>query len=289
MSQADFDASRSFAHSAAANDGNYNAFFDNCVDFASDTLTAANVYIPKTDLTVPDTFLDNFVEVVQFVKDTYWSMRDFLLGEDNYERWEDLHAVWEELLNGYMISEDYDEVMPALDDYTTNSIYSPIAIDLNGDGISTIALSDSNVHFDIRGEGITNNIGWINPEDAFLCLDVNQDGIINDVNELFGGQYRGDGFAKLATLDSNQDGLITSSDALFEELLLWTDKNSDGVTDDGELMSLATAKVSNLSLNYNRNGWSDKGNYFGEISSAEVDGVQNIMADIYFKFDSIIA
>jgi hypothetical protein len=84
----------------------------------------------------------------------------------------------------------------------------------------------------------------------FLALDKNNDGKINDYTELFGKEEGiSNGFEKLQGLDQNQDNRIDNSDKVFKKLLLWQDKNSDGLVSKGELMKLSS-KVKALGLNY---------------------------------------
>jgi len=91
----------------------------------------------------------------------------------------------------------------------------------------------------------------------FLALDQNEDGLINDVSELFGDQATSkNGFTALAYHDSNKDNVIDAKDPVFHHLILWRALNGDGVSQDGghgrELYSLADLKVKSISLNYNR-------------------------------------
>lgn len=87
----------------------------------------------------------------------------------------------------------------------------------------------------------------------FLALDKDQDGQITSGNELFGNNLdpENNGFKALAKLDSNNDGVINSLDEEFFSLLLWKDKNADGVSQPEELSKLASHKVEFLSLRYN--------------------------------------
>ncbi|MCB0417538.1 MAG: hypothetical protein H6617_08835 [Bdellovibrionaceae bacterium] len=87
----------------------------------------------------------------------------------------------------------------------------------------------------------------------FLALDRNKDGRINDGYELFGNFEDANGFETLRELDSNKDGLIDEKDERFSELLLWQDKNSNGISEKSELFSIKDKKVRNISLNYNSN------------------------------------
>ncbi|MDE5873313.1 MAG: hypothetical protein K2H07_05305, partial [Lachnospiraceae bacterium] len=49
--------------------------------------------------------------------------------------------------------------------------------------------------------------------------------------------------------DQNGDGVIDATDEIFANLRVWQDKNSNGVTDEGELHTLADLGISSISLN----------------------------------------
>ena len=112
----------------------------------------------------------------------------------------------------------------------------PLAIDLDGSGDIEELPADS-VYFDIDGDGTEESVSWISGADGFLARDLNGNGEIDDINELFGAS--GDGFADLAALDDNGDGIIDAQDAAYNDLLVWQDRNEDGITQADELLSVA--------------------------------------------------
>ena len=161
---------------------------------------------------------------------------------------------------------------------------SPIAFDLNGDGVQTVSI-DQGVQFDMLIAGYKVSTGWLSGEDAFLATDDNGNGIIDDRSELFGGAV-GEGFAELASFDSNGDSLVNELDDGFSDLLLWQDANENGLTDSGELISLETAGITNLATDYVDVFSTDaQGNIHGEYSSAQLDGNSIDMVDVYFQVD----
>ena len=165
---------------------------------------------------------------------------------------------------------------------------TPIVIDLDGNGIQTIARSDAGGTFDLFGTGVAVASGWISGGDGFLAVDVDGNGIINSSAELFGGTGKGAGFAKLGAYDSNGDGMVSMLDADFANLLVWQDANGNHQTDAGELMTLAQAGVSSLSLSLaDQNFYADtQGNVHGETSSATLANGESVtMTDVYFSVD----
>jgi Calx-beta domain len=170
-----------------------------------------------------------------------------------------------------------------INDKSNYIFVSPIAIDLNGDGVKTVSI-DAGVTFDLLNTGNAVNVGWLSGEDGFLAIDKNHNGTIDDRSELFGGSV-GEGFAQLASFDSNGDGQVNSQDSLFGDLAIWQDANVNGKTEAGELKSLAAASIASLNVAYSQQSIADaNGNILGEKSTALNSNGQALeMVDVYFR------
>ena len=164
----------------------------------------------------------------------------------------------------------------------------PIVIDLDGNGIQTISRENANGTFDLFGTGVAVSSGWLSSGDAFLAIDANGNGVIDGINELFGGNGAGQGFAKLASFDSNGDGVVDAGDAAFASLSVWRDANSNQQTDAGELMSLSEAGVASMAVSYFAlPAVDEQGNLHLERSTATLaDGSSVDMTDVYFNVDA---
>jgi hypothetical protein len=169
-------------------------------------------------------------------------------------------------------------------------LYSPIVLDLNGDGITTLGLS-AGVNFDLRADGTKVNTGWVGGGDGLLALDRNGDGVINDGSELFGnatslngGGKAGNGYQALAELDSNGDGVVDAKDGAYADLRVWVDGNADGVSQQDELKSLTDLGITKLSLNGKTDVSVQNGNFIGITSTYETaDGASHAAADVWFS------
>ncbi|MCC2973648.1 SdrD B-like domain-containing protein [Massilia sp. IC2-476] len=173
-------------------------------------------------------------------------------------------------------------------DMSWDAAITPIVIDLNGDGVQTVARASSDASFDLLGNGRAIASGWLSGEDGFLAVDANGNGTIDGIAELFGGAARGAGFSQLAAYDSNRDGVVDAQDAAFGDLRIWRDANGSHSTDAGELMTLAQAGVVSLKVSYVELPFVDaQGNLHLERSSATLaSGAVADMTDVYFAIDA---
>ncbi|MEW2918033.1 calcium-binding protein [Ruegeria sp. ANG10] len=168
---------------------------------------------------------------------------------------------------------------------------SPLVIDLDGDGIELTALYDTQTFFDLNIDGFAELTGWVQPDDGLLALDVNGNGAIDDNSELFGNATGFDnGFLQLAELDSNGDGVIDANDDQFSELNVWRDLDQDGVSDDGELQSLAETGIVSIDLNSEEVNETNQDHLVSDRSTVEFsDGTSGIIEDIHFQNDPSIS
>lgn len=160
----------------------------------------------------------------------------------------------------------------------------PIILDLEQDGFH-LSAPDPSVRFDIDADGILDEIAWTKAgeDDAFLCLDRNSNGIIDDGSDLFGystlllsGERAIIGYRALADLDAlqsggNADGKVDTSDSKFRDLCVWVDQNRNGVSEAQEMSTLDQAGVVSLEYAFRTTRLRDSsGNFYRYVSRARM-------------------
>lgn len=139
----------------------------------------------------------------------------------------------------------------------------PLIVDLGGDGIE-LGIGGDFVEFDMLGNGNKIRMQWVKSggNEAFLALDLNNNGVIDNGLELFGNGtlllnennlIAPNGFLALGQYDNentggNNDGKITEKDLIWSELVFWTDINADGISTPDEMQKVETFGISSFKI-----------------------------------------
>jgi hypothetical protein len=160
--------------------------------------------------------------------------------------------------------------------FTSADSPTPVLLSLGDKKKFQLTSAANGVSFDIDNNGTKEQISWTaaSTDDAFLVLDRNANGTVDNGSELFGdftpqpASTTKNGFLALAEYDKvanggNADGQIDSHDAVYANLRLWTDTNHNGISEPAELSTLAAKQVLGIELKYHVEGKHDKfGNRF---------------------------
>jgi hypothetical protein len=174
---------------------------------------------------------------------------------------------------------------------------SPILIDINGDGYALTNTADG-VRFDLNANSTRDPISWTatGSDDAWLALDRNGNGVIDNGQELFGEftpqppSIIKNGFLALKQFDSNGDYWSNEADPMFPELRLWQDTNHNGVSEPKEIRTLSDFGLKSISLNFQASEHVDQyGNQFRYKARVRGENMGEWAWDVYLVSDDAFA
>ncbi len=168
----------------------------------------------------------------------------------------------------------------------------PIALDLDGDGVELTSVLDSKAWFDITGDGTMHQTGWVGADDGLLVFDEDGDGKIAAAREIaFADRTEAndtDLEALRSEFDSNNDDKLDASDIEFGKFYIWQDKDSDGKSDDGELLALTQAGIASIDLVGSKiDSYVIDGNKINAFTTyTRTDGTVGMGADVALAYDN---
>ena len=170
---------------------------------------------------------------------------------------------------------------------------APVAIDLDGDGVEYLSL-EQGVAFEDQASGETTNTAWVAPDDGLLVIDANDSGTVDTTSEYVFTEWSDDAQTDLEAIaevfDTNQDGVLDAQDERFDQFAIWQDKDSDGITDEGELVPLTDLGVESIDLTYREDSESridGDGDVavHGQVNVHYEDGTTSTAEDVSFAIE----
>ncbi|NKC14788.1 MAG: hypothetical protein GKR94_22155 [Gammaproteobacteria bacterium] len=170
----------------------------------------------------------------------------------------------------------------------------PVIVDMDDDGIELTKLDESTTNFDFDDDGYLERTAWTTGDDGLLVFDLNNDDQVTESKEIAFAKWTDEDDTDLEALasefDTHQDKVLDERDAGWHEFKLWQDRDSDGVVDDGEMVTLDEAGIRSIGLQ-TREGTGkvlDDGTVIhGLVDVQKADGSITDGADVAFAYNSL--
>ena len=132
---------------------------------------------------------------------------------------------------------------------------TPIVIPMR-DNLNAHDLQDreAQVAFDADGTGQRNGWTWITRDAGWLVYDPHRTGKVTSALQLFGGvtfwMFWENGYNALISLDDDRDGILSGKE--LDGIAIWNDRNVNGVSEPGDIKTLAELGIVAISCRYIR-------------------------------------
>ena len=106
--------------------------------------------------------------------------------------------------------------------------------------------------FDADGSGLPRQWTWIHPTAGWLVHDPERKGQITSALQWFGNVtfwlFWANGYEALSALDDDDSGALTGEE--LRDLAIWHDRNTNGISEPGEVRPLSDHGIVGLSCRY---------------------------------------
>jgi hypothetical protein len=180
---------------------------------------------------------------------------------------------------------------------------SPLIVDTARDGYRLTSV-ENGVQFDLNADGVMEQVAWTkrDSDDAFLAMDRNGNGRIDNGAELFGNHTpviptdptatTPNGFEALKFIETHPFGpserneIIDAHDAAYARLVLWRDTNHNGLSEPDELQPVSESGLAAIYTEYKNSKRVDRhGNEFRQRSKVRwSDGQYDHIFDIWLNW-----
>ena len=126
---------------------------------------------------------------------------------------------------------------------------TPILVALQHEAkLSDLLASEISVRFDLAGDGLGRSWPWVKPTTGILVWDPRHTGKITSGLQLFGSVtwwlFWNNGYEPLAALDNDHNGWLEGAE--LQGIAVWFDRNGNGVSDSGEVVSLSSLGIKRI-------------------------------------------
>ena len=115
--------------------------------------------------------------------------------------------------------------------------------------LESLLAPETVVRFDLDGTGREQSWPWVSPEASILVWDPEETVEVTSGRQLFGSVtwwlFFDDGYRAMDALDDNRDGELAGDE--LAGLGVWTDANSNGISDPGEVVPIGLAGIKAIS------------------------------------------
>ncbi len=141
-------------------------------------------------------------------------------------------------------------VNSSFEDLSTPNAITPIVFPISKEqSLASLIDSAATVPFDLDGSGRPQSWPWPRANSGILVWDPANSGKITSGRQLFGSVswwiFFDNGYEALDALDDNRDGVLTGIE--LKGIAVWIDRNSNGVSDPGEVVPVETFGIRSIS------------------------------------------
>ena len=127
-----------------------------------------------------------------------------------------------------------------------------VTLDLDGNGLWTKSLSQSDTYFQMRSGERPYRTGWLETSEGFLFHDRNKNKRMDGLSELitFNAEkaIKYDNMIALQRFDNNRDWRINTKDRAYKDLMVWQDFGKDGIAEAHEVFTLKALGITSLDI-----------------------------------------
>jgi Ca2+-binding RTX toxin-like protein len=179
----------------------------------------------------------------------------------------------------------------SIDDYDVSDPVDwgkPIILDLDGDGIEILQLSQSTIYMDSGGDGLLHRTAWAGTGDGVLFYDPDATGAITEKRQYIFTEWDPTATSDLDALrsifDSNGDGILNGQDAAFHDFKILATE-SDGSTIARTLDNLGIESI-DLTGDSTHIDLPDGTTIIGQTEFTRTDGSTGTVADAALVADA---